>query len=198
MNTLFFDTETTGLPKGHYSTDYAKFPKVVQIAWKLVNEKREVLTANNHIIRPDGWEIPAEASKIHGISTEAALEVGHDLKTVLRHFIIDCQGADKIVAHNIYFDTSIVKANLLCIGIDKTVGDEALDKDKRVDTMRQKAIIDYVGARYDNDRPGKWPKLAELYDKLFDAEIEDAHDATNDVNALEECYYKLIDLKIIN
>jgi len=59
MRILFFDTETTGLvPKGiHYSTDYKQFPYPVQVAWQLVEDDK-ILIKEDHIIRPEGWEVP--------------------------------------------------------------------------------------------------------------------------------------------
>ena len=37
----------------------------------------------------------------------------------------------------------------------------------------------------------KWPKLQELYFKLFNGNFEDAHDAMGDVNALVMCFWEL-------
>lgn len=199
MNKLFFDTETTGLPPkgGNYSTHFKEFPYIVEIAWQLVNEKGDTLIKESHIIRPDGYEIPEETSEIHGITTERAIEEGHDIKSVLRHFMVDCDLADNIVAHNIYFDTSMIKANLLKLGVPQEVGKNSLHKDKRIDTMRKKEIIQYVEARYEDGRVGKWPRLEELHFKLFGESFEDQHNAAADVEALKRCYYGLQKLNIL-
>lgn len=37
----------------------------------------------------------------------------------------------------------------------------------------------------------KWPKLEELYRKLFGRMFDDAHDALADVSATKECYFEL-------
>ena len=191
MKILFFDTETTGLfGNKHYSTDFMEFPHIVQIAWQLVDKDQSTLIKNCHTIRPVGYEIPEEVSEIHGIYHKDAVEHGQDLKTVLRHFITDCNEADKIVAHNIYFDTSIIKAGMLKLGINPEVGNTMLHKDKRVCTMKK--TIKFVEARYDDGRPGKWPKLEELYMKLFNEDLKDAHTAGGDVSALKKCYFELI------
>lgn len=197
MNILFFDTETTGLySKGaHYSTDFDTFPYIVQIAWQLVNKSNEILIKQDYIIKPDGYKIPDDATAIHHITTEQALMQGMDITTVLRHFIMDCQTADKIVAHNIYFDTSIIKANILKLGIKLDDVNKALDKEKRVDTMNK--TVKFVNARFDDGRPGKWPKLEELYFKLFNKETEGNHRSDVDVEILKECYFELKKLKIL-
>lgn len=43
----------------------------------------------------------------------------------------------------------------------------------------------------------KWPKLTELYNVLFEEEMEDAHDAMGDVTALAKCFFALKDKGII-
>ncbi len=197
MKILFFDLETTGLfaKDAHYSTDFNEYPYPVQVAWALVNEDQQILIKQSHIIKPVGWEIPQDATEIHNITTDHAKTVGMDMKTVLRHLIVDAQVADKIVAHNIYFDTSIIKANLLRLKVDPEITNKALDKDKRTDTMRK--TIKFVEARYDDGRIGKWPSLEELYVKLFDKKMQKFHDAGVDVETLMACYFELVKLEIL-
>ena len=175
---LFFDCETTGLiPKGkNWETDYNDFPYIVQIAWIMDDEEK------NYIIKPDGWYIPDEISKIHGITQGRAIEEGHPNEEVLEHFLKDAKKADLIVGHNIYFDTSIVKANLLRLGFDKTEIADALHKDKRYCTMLKS--MKFMGSKY--------PKLSELYKYLFYIEFEDAHTALGDVRATKKCYEEML------
>lgn len=189
---LFFDTETTGLPEkgANYETDYMTFPHIVQIAWSMNDVMK------NYIILPVNYVIPEESTKVHGITTEKALEIGVPIASVLREFIFDCYCAPKIIAHNVYFDTSIIKSEILRLGhthFAKLAWD-ALDKEKRVDTMR--STMKFVDAR--NERGGmKFPRLEELYFKLFN-ETFAAHDAMEDVTALKRCYEELIRLNILS
>jgi len=118
-----------------------------------------------------------------------------DMLIVLSHFIFDCKLAEKIVAHNIYFDTSIVKASLLRLGASSEIGVKALDKEKRVDTMKKSTA--FVGARYADGKPGKWPTLEELYYKLFKEKIANHHDASADVDNLKKCYFELVKLGVL-
>lgn len=83
---LFFDTETTGLPKNYNapSSDLENWScRLVQIAWILADENKKPFAMSNFIIKPDGFEIPKESSDVHGITTEKALAEGHDLKKVM-------------------------------------------------------------------------------------------------------------------
>src|SRR5690606_8051357 len=43
----------------------------------------------------------------------------------------------------------------------------------------------------------KWPKLEELYQKLFNEKFEEAHNAAADVVATTRCFFELIRLNVI-
>ena len=53
---LFFDTETTGVPKNYKAppSDLLNWPRVVQLGWIVTDMQGRELKATNHIIRPDG------------------------------------------------------------------------------------------------------------------------------------------------
>lgn len=191
---LTFDCETTGLPpKGaKWDVDFAEFPNIVQLAWA-VNEKER-----SYIIKPEGWEIPEASTEVHGITAERANVEGVPFADIIGEFLEDCEKARLLVGHNIYFDTSIVKAMILRI-MGREYYDEkaedALFRGKRIDTMMK--TIKFVGALYSNGRPGKYPKLEELYSKLFPGETFLAHDALEDIRALRRCVPELVNLGII-
>ena len=183
-NVLFFDSETTGVPdrNAKWDEDFADFPHVVQLAW-MHGEKME-----SHIICPVGWEIPEDVVAVHGITTEYALEHGEPFVLVIDKFIQDCHDAELLCAHNIYFDTSIIKANIIReLGREYYDGNDiesALFKGKRIDTMRP--TMKWVNARTETNRL-KFPRLEELYDRCFPGETFPAHDALEDVKAVARC-----------
>jgi len=114
---LFFDTETTGLP-GNWKapmTDLNNWPRLVQLAYLLFDNHGNKISSGDHIIKPDGFTIPNEASKIHGISTERANNDGIDLLTVLKDFQSLINQAEYLVAHNMNFDEKIVGAEFFKI-----------------------------------------------------------------------------------
>ncbi|MBK6833773.1 MAG: hypothetical protein IPG89_05635 [Bacteroidetes bacterium] len=85
---LIFDTETTGLPRNYNAplTDFDNWPRMVQIAWQLHDAKGALLQHDSIIIKPEGYSIPLETIKIHGITNERANEEGKDLKISLEVF----------------------------------------------------------------------------------------------------------------
>ena len=191
---LFFDTETTGIPdRAHkWDVDFMEYPHVVQMAWI------HGCKVENHIIRPDGWEIPQETVDVHGITTEYALEHGEPFASVVDMFIQDCHDAGLICGHNIHFDTGIVKANILReLGreyYDANDVETALYKGKRIDTMRP--TMKWVDARMANGRL-KFPNLGELYSRCFPGETFPAHDAIEDVKAVARCLPVILELGLV-
>jgi len=181
---LFFDTETTGLPRNWKApvTDLNNWPRMVQIAWILCDDKGNRIESDDFIIRPENFKISAEASRVHGISTERANMEGVDLEKVLLTFNELVEQADFIVAHNISFDEKIIGAELLRKGVQSNFG-----RKRKLCTM--KASTDYCKL------PGpygyKWPKLSELHIKLFGEDFEEAHNASVDINATEKCFWEM-------
>ena len=191
---LFFDTETTGVPDKSYKwySDFMEYPHVVQMAWM------HGCNAEVHIIRPDGWEIPEEVVEIHGITTEYALEHGEPFASVVDMFIQDCHDAGLICGHNVHFDTSIIKANILReLGreyYDANDVESALYKGKRIDTMRP--TMKWVDARRANGAV-KFPNLSELYSRCFPGETFPAHDALEDCKAVARCLPVIVELGLV-
>ena len=186
---LIFDTETTGVPDRSFKwdVDYMAYPHIVQMAWIFKGK------AESHIIRPDGWEIPDDTVEIHGITTEYALEHGESFSAVVDMFIQDCHDAGLICGHNIHFDTSIIKANILReLGreyYDANDVESALFKGKRIDTMRP--TMKWVDARMANGRL-KFPNLSELYSRCFPGETFPAHDALEDCKAVSKWMQQIL------
>ena len=107
---LIFDTETTGLPKNWRApiSDTNNWPRCVQIAWQLHDEFGNLIESNSFLIKPDGYDIPYESEKIHGISTQLAELEGEKLETVLEEFNLSISKSKFIVGHNVNFDLNVI------------------------------------------------------------------------------------------
>jgi len=189
---LIFDTETTGLPKNYDApyTDLDNWPRLVQIAWQLHDNKGALINASNIIVKPEGFTIPFNAEKVHGISTERAQREGKPLREVLEAFAADVAKAQRIIGHNIEFDMNIIGAEFIRGAMESEIWDKKLIDTKEVST-NYCAIPGGKGGKY------KWPTLTELYKKLFDEGFDDAHDAAYDVAATAKCFFGLLDKKVI-
>ncbi len=188
---LLFDTETTGLPKNYKApaSDTDNWPRLVQIAWLLFDSAGNEMDKRDYIIKPEGFTIPKEASNIHGISTEQAIEQGHDLTKVLGIFANEVKKADYIVAHNISFDEKIVDAEFI-----RKKSNSKLSEKKQICTMKSSTNYCELPGLYGY----KWPNLMELHKKLFDYGFEEAHNAAADIGATAKCFWKLKEIGVIN
>ncbi|MBT7425558.1 MAG: 3'-5' exonuclease, partial [Flavobacterium sp.] len=107
---LIFDTETTGLPKSWNApvTDTNNWPRCVQIAWQLHDNMGNIIEHHDFLLQPDGFNIPYDAERIHGISTELAQEQGISLQEGLQLFNEVLQKTTFIVGQNLNFDLNIM------------------------------------------------------------------------------------------
>lgn len=190
MRIIFFDTETCGLPKNYRApaSDVDNWPRMIQIAWIQHNTDTEFFTEHEYIIKPDGFEIPEESSKIHGITTEIAMKKGFALKPVLEVFAKRVKEADLIVGHNISFDRKIAGAEFVRNGIP-----DVLHGTNRICTMWSSTKYCKIKGK----RGYKWPGLEELYMKLFNKKMVGAHDALIDIRCTAECYFELVRRNVI-
>lgn len=189
---LIFDTETTGLPQDYSApiTDLENWPRLVQLAWQLHDHTGKLLSSGNYIVKPDGFTIPFNSEKIHGISTQRALDEGVDLGYVLREFSKDMNKAYFLIGHNVSFDEKILGAEYLRLKMASAI----LDKPK-IDTKDDGTDFCKI---LNNRGTYKWPSLGELHHKLFQKGFEDAHDAAADVEATARCFLELVRLGVIH
>jgi DNA polymerase III epsilon subunit-like protein len=181
---LFFDTETTGIPRNYKApvSDLANWPRLVQLAWLVADADGNEVRCVEHIIKPQGFVIPADAVRIHGISTEMAEQAGVDLGAALAEIASDLAAARVLVAHNMPFDEKILGAEFLRAGQSNPIAVKP-----RMCTMQSSTDLCQLPGRYGF----KWPSLDELHRKLFKQGVDGAHQALADVRACARCYFEL-------
>lgn len=189
---LFFDVETLGLPKkwNRPASDTFNWPRMVRIAWILCDKDRVEVERANHIIKPEGFEIPYESERIHKITTERAREEGVELKPVLQTFAKTADKAEYVVAHNLNLDENVVGAELYRKSIE-----HRLFSAERYCTMREGTYFCRLPGR---GGKFKWPTLQELHFKLFGEKFKNGHDPLVDAEICAKCFFKLVDMEEID
>ncbi|WP_242204006.1 DNA polymerase III subunit alpha [Aestuariivivens insulae] len=187
---LIFDTETTGLPKRWDApiTDVDNWPRCIQIAWQLHDAMGNCIDHQDYLVQPEGFNIPYDAEKIHGISTELAQEQGVPLAEVLEKFNAVLGKAKFIVGQNVKFDLNIM-------GAEFVRGDVA-------NPLQELPVLDTCTehtaelCKIPGGRGGKFklPTLTELHEYLFSEPFAEAHNATADVEATTRCFLELVRL----
>ncbi len=187
---LIFDTETTGLPKRWDApvTDTDNWPRCVQIAWQLHDEMGNLLEHKDFLVRPAGFEIPYDAEKIHGISTDLAQEKGQPLEEVLALFNEVLHKSKFIVGQNVGFDINIAGAEFHRLEMDSPLASIPVLDTCTEHTAQLCQIPGGRGGKF------KLPTLSELHHFLFADEFEEAHNATADVEATARSFFELIRL----
>ena len=188
---LIFDTETTGLPKSWNApiTDTDNWPRCIQIAWQLHDAMGNVLEHNDFLIKPDGFNIPFDAERIHGISTELAQEQGIDLDKGLALFNQALQKTKFIVGQNLEFDLNIMGCEFHRLGVENKLTTLPVLDTCTEKTAQMCQIPGGRGGKY------KLPTLTELHNHLFGVGFGEAHNATADVEATTRCFFELIRLR---
>ena len=187
---LFFDTETTGLPRNWKApaSDTNNWPRMVQLAWMYYDTNGNLLASGNHIIKPVGYVIPADVAEIHGITHARAMKEGEDLLTILDSFERLIADTNYLVAHNMSFDEKILGAEF--IRHNKA---NAVDTKRKICTMQSTTNFCAIPGQYGY----KWPKLAELHYKLFRSNFDGAHNAAIDVEMTAKCFWELKKRKLV-
>ncbi|MCB9807606.1 3'-5' exonuclease [Candidatus Peribacteria bacterium] len=189
MKLFVFDTETTGFVERDGPLEVQ--PYIVQfsgILLELQSDKtlKEIDRIDAYVKPP--ISIPFGASQVHGIYDKDVM----DKKTVseqMNTFLSYLNSADMVVGHNIEYDESVINYELQRLS---RKGD--YNPQKTLCTM--KSTVDFCAI------PGrgigfKFPKLNELYKKLFGEYFEGAHSAIYDVEATVRVLEKLIQKGVI-
>lgn len=191
MTILIFDTETTGLPNFKERYDHPSQPRVVELALIELYDDGEEIKGESWIIKPDGWEVPEEVAKIHGITTGMAEAQGVPMKEVMEIMHEKVMRATRVVAHNFDFDRRLMITERHFCGMFDESQPWGL-REKSFCTMKEsKEIIKLppsekmmASGRYDN----KNPSLAEAYRFFTGEDFSDSHRALPDAYACMKVY----------
>lgn len=180
---LVFDTETSGLTQPTLPADHPAQPHLVQLGAILATEDGREVCVVELIVRPDGWSIPEQAARVHGITTEVAHDVGVPLATVMSVFLNLRARASELVAFNMDFDELVMRAAVARLG--KTPSHPG--PDKRTCAMRMAAPImelpptaRMIAAGFDKFKP---PNLMEAHEFFVGERFAGSHSALADARA---------------
>lgn len=176
---LIIDIETSGLPiKTNQET---KYPEIVQISWILTNTKGTIIKKNSLIVDTP-FLTTNNKSDLINIDFEIAKKVCFPIDYILEKLLEDIKICDFVVAHNIEFDLDI-----LGYYFTKKYGANPFEKKTHICTM--KSTVNFC--QIPNNYGYKYPKLSELYSKLFSHNVKNYHNAEIDVFLTLKCFKKL-------
>ena len=137
-------------------------------------------------VKPNGFNIPYDAERIHGISTELAEEKGFPLDVVLEKFNAALSKAKFVVGQNVNFDLNIMGCEF-----HRTAMASPLSTMAVLDTCTEvtAGLLKLPGGRGGRF---KLPTLTELHQYLFGQPFGEAHNAVADVEATTRCFLELV------
>lgn len=179
------DIETSGFPKKN--NDKIIYPEILQIAWILTNNKGVLIKKNSYIVKTDFYRNNYNENVLN-IDFKVADLVGYPIDEIIKKFVEDLKISDFVVGHNIEFDIDILANYFMThYGINPF-------KQKRI-ICTMKSTVDFC--KIENSYGYKFPKLSELYNKLFDYEISNSHNAEVDILHTLKCFKKLKKIGLI-
>ena len=188
---LIYDTETDSLPKDRLPDDHPSQPRLVQLGAALYEDDGTERASIDLTIKPDGWVIPDQVAKIHGITTDIAARSGVPLAVAMATFSNMRRQAHTYVGHNVEFDDKIIR--YACAQLGKQLPD--MPSLKRECTMRMSSPLMKIpptermrAAGFDKYKP---PNLGEIHLFLFREALIGAHNAMVDVRACAKVYFRL-------
>jgi DNA polymerase III epsilon subunit-like protein len=214
-NAIIFDVETTGLlPKGNQSiqpmnsVNLSDYPYITQLSFFVFDLDTKVIrTAYNVYIKlPKEVEISQFITDLTGVTREIC-DQGVPITEALATFYNTYVCCDQIVAHNMEFDSTMIRVELErnCKQLIKTcpfiMGMRNFSNKlnpRMICTMRH--TIDLCDIQRKNTRGlyKKFPKLQELYLQLFCNNDENAanapknlHNSLMDTLVCLRCYLEL-------
>ena len=194
MTIIAFDFETTGLPLFKERSIDPRQPHIVQMAILAYSEAGVELDHECVIVKPDGWVISPEVTKIHGISHEQAMDVGIPEKDAAAMFLVAMVRASLRVAHNIAFDLRIARIAMSRAGYQREMI-EALEARPEFCTCNASKPLVKLPPTEKMRAVGftgfKSPSLQECMSHFFQEEIDGAHDALVDARCSGRIYWHL-------
>jgi DNA polymerase III alpha subunit (gram-positive type) len=172
-NIIVLDIETSGVDNN---------AAIIQIAYNIYNTENNCLSKHNHYLN-DGSQ---RLDFYKRITLDTIINIGQIPELVLNQLLKDINEntCTHIIGHNIDFDIRHINRYMKKYNI---INCEIFNNLKKIDTMKLSKT--FVDARDKNNRL-KYPRLEELYFKLFNKPIDNnnAHCADYDIQITFECY----------
>ena len=191
---LIFDTETSGFMKKDLDAFEPEQAWSVQLAWVLASKTKVYHQFECLIKMAPERTINYHAEQIHGISKAETDLFGIDESLICSFFKESLSRCDILVAHNMDFDFSFLNNTII-----RSADLELMTMIGNVEkfcTMKESTNICAIpkarGTGY------KWPKLTELYQRLFGSECRQTHTALDDVLLTALCFFGLEEKGYVN
>lgn len=189
MKYVIIDTETSGLFDFSKPADADGQPRLAHLAMIFLDEEMVETGRSDILVRPDGWEISEEVSKINGLTTEYLAENGVPVLDAINAYAAAVDDNHVVVAFNAQYDTKIMRGEMRRAEVD-----DRFERTPNICAMR--ALVDICQIPKKTGRGFKFPKLSEAC-AHFEIVNEGEHSALGDAAACAELLRRLHALKAV-
>lgn len=200
MKLLFIDTETNGLPKNRFApyTSHDLWPTILQISWQLIDSNTWlVLSEYDAFVKlREPWNKDAE--RIHQIPEGIVKNFGKEPSFVFSELKTALDKCDIIISHNMMFDKTVILSEVQRLKETGLSGFNPRDfwRSGATEICTMNATREFCGIKFPNSSDYKYPKLSELYTKLFNKTYDisgaSLHNSKHDVSCLVLCVKKML------
>lgn len=185
MNIIFIDTETISVSIDHERTykDIDNWPNIRQIAWIITDKNFKIISRANYIVTT------YEDVKHQYNETCPIVAIKRPIQDILKILYSKLDSCDVIAGHNISYDVKVIASQFYRFGFNE------LKLIRMQQFCSMKSTVEICG--FDTCRGNRYPKLQELYSKIFSTPFKGAHDAYNDIQATLECVKRLFEKGIL-
>jgi DNA polymerase III epsilon subunit-like protein len=190
--TIVIDTETNGLPTDFNSEfPYLSFPEPVQISWIVFDEYDRIVQFRDYIIKPNGYTISEQSTKIHGVSEQIAKIKGENISVVVEELQDTLSKCQVLVGHNLEFDIKVLERASFKYENERG----GCQFEGFITSMELKSYCTMKDSMsfLKESNISKYPKLSELYKHIFNQEPEGLHNSSKDIELTFNVYVWLRD-----
>ncbi|MEM1327425.1 MAG: hypothetical protein AAGI23_15785 [Bacteroidota bacterium] len=185
MSYLLLDTATT--------SKYQLHARLIHLAYIQTDENGQIIHQQCNLIRPDGFQI--DNADVHGISQDKAMQQGDTAADVLRPLLEKMNDTQLLIAHNIDYAMKVLFNEVRELGWNKSYFNLLYNKPT---CCTMQSSIGFCNIRDPKRDRLKFPRLSELHHKLFQRDYELDENGHSKVYALNDCFFELKRLNIVN
>jgi len=119
-----FDTESSKMFDWSRPADAEGQPRMAAIAVALLVDEHSPVMTYSTLIKPDGWELDAEAAAVNGLTMERLHDEGIPIADAIDHFMVFHDEAAVLFGFNLNFDTKMLRAELRRLGRPDRFGEK--------------------------------------------------------------------------
>lgn len=177
--TITCDTETTNLPSFRASNPFYNVAMVDMAFIVVDNTTQNVLYTFSSIVNPSPFKITRESYLKHGITEKRAQDEGIAPRRCLEKLmeVVNRSRSVTLVCHNIDFDVGVLTEEMRRCGMFEDI--KTLKSLKTFCTMKNGTDVCKLPSPNGFDGY-KYPKLEELYFKVFNEKPKESHRALAD------------------